>query len=82
MYVVIAELTSSIGIAKYWKNGNIINLSDGSSYSQATSILLSGSDVYIGGTTDGIVGGGMGVPVYWKNGQLNYFDSIDSSKNA
>ena len=51
------------GIAKYWKNGQSVALSQGI----ATSIVVVGSDVYVAGYYQ--QGQGNSVAKYWKNGQ-------------
>jgi hypothetical protein len=48
-------------VAKYWKNGIVTELTDGSSNSEATDITLNNGVIYVCGNVGG-------VSKYWKNG--------------
>jgi hypothetical protein len=55
----------------YWKNGviTVLKTTDSGDYvSQARSIFVSGSDVYVVGNYYGATTGGYLFPAYWKNG--------------
>jgi hypothetical protein len=83
VYVAGFELSSSgHPTAKYWKNGAMTALSDGSKDTYAESIFVSGSDIYVAGYGwKGPAGpGNKDVAKYWKNGIL--VDLTDGTKQA
>jgi hypothetical protein len=57
----------STGSALYWNNGVLTQLSNSPTYSAASQIVVSGTDVYVAGTNY-LSPGPFDVAGYWKNG--------------
>jgi hypothetical protein len=55
-------------VAKYWKNGQAMPLSDGSKDSYANSVYVRNGDVYVAGYEEGGRPFYSGIAKYWKNG--------------
>jgi len=73
-YINYGALYGNKTVAKYWKNGSPVALSDTSiSSGNAISILISGNDVYVLGFLGGLA-------TYWKNGSP--VTIADSSQHA
>ena len=66
-------------VARYWKNGKSIRLSDGSKEAHAYSLAVSGTDIYVAGSEMSGTNGNM-VAEYWKNGTV--FHLTDGSNYA
>ena len=64
-------------VATYWKNGVLTDLTDGSRYITATSIAVTGTDVYIGGNQ--FINNHF-IALYWKNGVMETL--TDTSKDS
>jgi hypothetical protein len=60
---------NSNSVAKYWKNGVPVTLSDGSTGTSLTGICVSGTDVYSCGAVY-TPGSASSSAIYWKNGNM------------
>jgi hypothetical protein len=61
----IGRVGGTGSVAKYWKNGQAVSLSNGTTYAYSGSIAIFGSDVYVAGHE----GSTILRAKYWKNGQ-------------
>jgi hypothetical protein len=69
VYVAGTEESGSGYVAKYWKNGQAVSLTDGTTYAAAYSIFVSGNDVYVCGNVGYVVDAVTSPQAYyWKNG--------------
>lgn len=69
---------SNVNVAKYWKNGSGINLTNGSFPAVANAITIVGTDVYVAGHEGN---GPTYVAKYWKNGvAVNLGDGVNYSE--
>jgi hypothetical protein len=74
---VAGKLNSS---AVYWKNGEVIPLTNGKYKSEAYSICVDGSDVYVAGYELGL--NGEGGAKYWKNGEMHRLNNQTHDINS
>ena len=65
VYVAGSERNGMNSVAKYWKNGNSVSLSDGNYNAMATAIAIHNGDVHVIGFE---TRGNITVALYWKNG--------------
>jgi hypothetical protein len=66
VYVAGIEGNGTQDVAKYWKNGVSVDLTDGTQRGFANSIYVSGTDVYVAGGEQASLS--TSVAKYWKNG--------------
>src|SRR5580765_4202114 len=79
IYVAGTDLSGSHAIAKYWKNGTAVPLTDGTANAHALSIAVTGNDVYVAGY---VTRGTSDLASYWKNGSLVVLGDTDSQASA
>lgn len=77
VYVAGYEYNGNEYVAKYWVNGQAVDLSDGAREALASAIFVENGDVYVAGYE---YNGSTNVAKYWKNGQG--VDLTDGSHEA
>lgn len=68
------------GYASYWKNGNLTNITDGASESEAYGITINGSDIYVCGFTPDA--NDFEQAAYWKNGIVTILAPTSYANNG
>ncbi|MDR2087431.1 MAG: T9SS type A sorting domain-containing protein [Dysgonamonadaceae bacterium] len=68
VYVAGYENNGNTDVAKVWKNGAATNLTDGTYNSEASSVYVSGNDVYVAGYEGGRILNAAGARM-WKNAE-------------
>lgn len=81
-YYAVGYQENAMGndVATLWKNGIATNLTDGTDDALATSIVVIGNDVYVGGRADNQPTGGYRIAKIWKNGIAT--NLTNGSRNA
>lgn len=65
----IERATTGNDVAKYWKNGTPVNLTDGTKDANAECVFVNGNDVYVSGSENKTgISSSAGIAKYWKNG--------------
>jgi hypothetical protein len=67
VYVAGTEFNGYANIARYWKNGKAVSLTDSTADAYAEAIVIVGSDVYVTGS-EYMGSFNNNVVKYWKNG--------------
>lgn len=67
VYVAGYEITAGVKTPVYWKNGVITRLSQAGESGQASSIAVSGQDIYVTGSQENSATS-TGPATVWKNG--------------
>ncbi len=78
-YVAGYESNGTKDVAKYWKNGTSVSLTDGTTDACAYSLTVSGTDLYVAGLR---IQGTKPVATYWKNGNPVYLTDGTFSARA
>jgi len=65
VYIAGKESNGTTMVAKYWKNGLSVSLTNGNYYASASAITISNGEVYVAGFESN---GTKSVAKYWKNG--------------
>src|SRR6516162_5733315 len=65
IYVTGSESNGTISVAKDWKNGTAVALTDGKKNASPSALAISGNDVYAAGYESN---GAFMQAKYWKNG--------------
>ncbi len=84
---ISAFLTTNINNnnAIFWKNGivtNLTNNNNGNEYGYASSVFVSGNDVYVAGGTDDSISGTKPKATFWKNGVPTYLTNGINDANT
>lgn len=76
VFVAGVESINSVVLGTVWKNGIATHLTDPTVFSYASSIAVSGGDVYVAG--DVLNSAKSPTAAFWKNGAINIFQTTNS----